>query len=166
VVRRGIRLLRVDRASAVLTTHDFISCGRMPATVDMLPDELLIIVLGLVDTRSLLTAVTAVCTRWRRLCREVRGIRLDLGFLAHHPRVQGDGGASILAVLFHRWRSVNALIVDGWKLAHRNVTMLLDAWPTLTTIRCASNLLFFVMNCSSASSICARFRVGARGIGS
>jgi len=133
----------------VLTVLGFISCGRTSATVDMLPDELLMIVLGLVDTRSLLTSVAAVCTRWRRLCRDVRGIRLDIGFLKDHPRVRDDDGASILTVLFDRWRWVDALIVDGWKLAHRNVTMLLDAWPTLTTIRCGSNLLFFVMNCSS-----------------
>ena len=110
----------------------------MSATVDMLPNELVMKVFGLVDTRSLLTAVPAVCKLWRRLCRECHGFQFDLYFLKNHPRVQRGDVASIFTVLSKRWRWVDAVLVNEWQLTHNDVAMLLDAWPTLTTVRCGN----------------------------
>ena len=90
--------------------------------------------------------VTAVCTRWRRLCREVHGLRLNLYFLKDHPRVQRGDSSSILAMLVKQWRWVDAVDIAGWKLTHSDVAMLLEAWPTLTTIRCCNNIVFLTVH--------------------
>jgi hypothetical protein len=115
--------------------------GLLSVTFDTLPDELLTLVLGLVDTRWLLTAVHAVCKRWNRLCREVRGVQFDLRFLKNNPRVQNGDGGAMLTMIASRWRWVDAVFVDGWPLTHGGVAVLVGTWPTLTIIRCGDSII-------------------------
>ena len=104
--------------------------------VELLADELLMCVLGLVDTQSLLTAAPAVCRRWHRLCRRLHRVKLDLSFLNDNPRVMNGDCAVTLTALSKQWTWVDAVFVDGWRLADSDAAILLDIWPKLTTIRC------------------------------
>jgi hypothetical protein len=73
---------------------------------DTLPVELLINVLSWLDAKSLLTVVGRVCRAWRATAGHVRGVSLDLRFLAHTPRArlrQPDVGAGFLAELADRF---------------------------------------------------------------
>ena len=56
--------------------------GGWSSPVDRLPDEVLARVFTLCDSETLLTAVPAVCSRWRRVCAAERiAARLDLSFV-------------------------------------------------------------------------------------
>jgi hypothetical protein len=59
---------------------------------DRLPDEIVLAVFMLVaavDPQSMMTTVHAVCRRWRRLCGDTLGVRLDFAFLVdmHRPKM-------------------------------------------------------------------------------
>ena len=59
---------------------------------DRLPDEIVLAVFMLVaavDPQSMMTTVHAVCRRWRRLCGDTVGVRLDFAFLVdmHRPKM-------------------------------------------------------------------------------
>jgi hypothetical protein len=111
-----------------------------PTTIDKLPDELLTFVLGLVDTRLLVTVVPKVCKRWNRACREVRGVHFDLRFLKR-PRVLGSG--AMLTILAKQWRWVDGVCMDAWQLTCGDFAVLADVWPKLTTIRCGDDSAVF-----------------------
>ena len=50
------------------------------APFEVLPDELLQLIFALVDTKTLLTTVPAVCRRWRAVCGQTRNVH-DLDFI-------------------------------------------------------------------------------------
>lgn len=61
--------------------------GQIPAghtgqpPVESAPTELLVAILSLVDPKTLLLSVPAVCRRWRRACPLIPAVNLDLTFL-------------------------------------------------------------------------------------
>jgi hypothetical protein len=54
-------------------------CGTI-VDVDALPDELLLYIFALLDTKALMTAIPGVCTKWRALCGDTPRVHVDLSF--------------------------------------------------------------------------------------
>jgi hypothetical protein len=120
------------QAAVTLPTPVFGSgcAGAASAMGDKLPDELLMAVLGLVDTPTLLMVVPGVCRRWRNLYRKIHRIQLDFRGIRR--------GSATFAGLLGQWKSVGAVFIKGWALAHDDVAVLL-ACPMLVTIRYSSS---------------------------
>jgi hypothetical protein len=65
----------------------------LESSFDRLPDEMLLKVLAwvaLLDPKTMMTVVHAVCRRWRQLCGDTHGVRLDFTFLPRNARLRGD----------------------------------------------------------------------------
>ena len=57
---------------------------------DNLPDEIVWMIFAWIamgDCKAMLTVVPAVCRRWRALCGDTKGVRLDLTFLPSRAKL-------------------------------------------------------------------------------
>jgi hypothetical protein len=55
---------------------------------DKLPDEIVPLVFKWLDPKTMMTVVHAVCLRWRLLCRDTQGVRLDFTFLPENANLR------------------------------------------------------------------------------
>jgi hypothetical protein len=61
---------------------------------DNLPDEIVWMIFAWIamgDSQAMLTVVPAVCRRWRALCGDTKGVRLDMTFLPSRAKLCSVG---------------------------------------------------------------------------
>jgi hypothetical protein len=129
----------------------------LESSFDRLPDEMLLKVLAwvaLLDPKTMMTVVHAVCRRWRQLCGDTHGVRLDFRnfyntFLPWKARLRGDlvdaaaEGAMVasLTALAGRFKHVvecnlpsKSLLVRPPSNADRYVIALIKHCPKLESV--------------------------------
>jgi hypothetical protein len=119
---------------------------------DNLPDEIVLIIfvwIAMGDSKAMLTAVPFVCRRWRALCGDNKGVRLDLTFLPQHAKLcRASLDAAVVSVLvaslaaltirFKHVVSWNLKRVLGHEPGNHLVVALAELCPQLTIINFAS----------------------------
>jgi hypothetical protein len=77
--------------------------GVLVSSWEYLPDEIVLIIFAWVamgDCKAMLTAVPFVCRRWRALCGDTKGVRLDLTFLPPRAKLCSVGlDAAVVSAL-------------------------------------------------------------------
>jgi len=66
--------------------------GALLSSWDNLPDEIVLMIFAWIamwDCKAMLTVVPTVCRRWRALCGDTKGVRLDLTFLPLRAKLFG-----------------------------------------------------------------------------
>ena len=87
-----------------------------------LPDEIVWMIFAWIamgDCKAMLTAVPFVCRRWRVLCGDTKGVRLDLTFLSPHAKLCSEGlDAAVASALVASLASLTTLFkhVVSWNL--------------------------------------------------
>jgi hypothetical protein len=77
--------------------------GVLASSWDNLPDEIVLMIFAWIamgNCEAMLTAVPFVCHRWRALCGDTKGVRLDLTFLPQHAKLCSAGvDAAVVSAL-------------------------------------------------------------------
>eukprot|EP00035_Acanthoeca_spectabilis_P002804 m.89625 g.89625 ORF g.89625 m.89625 type:complete len:367 (+) comp11761_c0_seq1:175-1275(+) len=85
---------------------------------ERMPTELLVLVFAMLDSRSLLITVGAVCRHWRAACHDVGCVCVDLTFVPPkaklQQRVRLKDGAEVLEGIVQRFRNIDQVNMSGW----------------------------------------------------
>ena len=115
------------------------------ASAEHLPEELLGLVLAYVDPATLLSAVPAVCRRWRRMAAEIPGVQLDIkrapGMNRAFQLFRGEADAiAALAVLGAKFPKAEAVVLKGCdNLTDAAVVALAERCPLLASVDWGNN---------------------------
>jgi hypothetical protein len=96
--------------------------GVLVSSWDNLPDEIVLIIFAWIamgDCEAMLTAVPFVCRRWRALCGDTKGVRLDLTFLPPRAKLCSAGvDAAVVSALVASLASLTTRFkhVVSWNL--------------------------------------------------
>ena len=61
--------------------------GAATITIEVLPDEILLIVLSLLDDKMLMSIVPQVSKRWRKLCPQINNVHLNFSWVGRGKKV-------------------------------------------------------------------------------
>jgi hypothetical protein len=122
--------------------------GALRSSFDRLPDELVVAVfevVALLDPKTMMSVVHAVCRRWRQVCGETHSVHLDFTFLPRNARLRRpptDAAAEAamvasLTALAGRFKHVVECNSDGvlrHTSADRYAIALIEHCPQLTNV--------------------------------
>ena len=109
----------------------------MQTPIQRLPDELLQMIFSRLDTETLLTAVPAVCRRWRAVYGQTRNVNLNFLFVRRRAavRVDDESGARMLCEIVKRMAHVVGLNLWGFgSLSDATVVALAEHCTRLTSV--------------------------------
>ena len=100
-----------DAPASASSLSTAVAASSDSSPVELLPDEILCLVLSRLDPKTLMIAVPQVCRRWRRVCPCVRQVHLDFS----GRKKQKEEGPKVPVEALAGWPAPAVLATAGWR---------------------------------------------------